>query len=319
MSAHPFPSASGGGASSGRPPQASARPVVLVVDDSRFVRASIRRLLAPWFELREADGGERAWELLLLDESIAAVISDLTMSGVDGWELLRRVRASPIERLRGLPFVVLSGSDDGERRARAQSLGADRFIVKGASFEVVAQWLAQRLGVGVAALVPEPAAPQPVLVPDPIGRWLEEVAARAEPRDAPLALLRLHATLVDDLPARLRASVRALDSLYLESHEDAWLCLPSGGSATLRLALRLGQIAAQPPRGTPASGNVCVAFGQIERAAVDGDDGRHRAARRLLAALRALTPAHSGAGRIAVQTLDWSFDVPLVAARLLTS
>jgi CheY-like chemotaxis protein len=118
---------------------------VLVVDDSRFVRASLVRGLAGRFRIQQAESGERAWELLLLDGSIAAILSDLSMPGIDGFELLRRVRASMLERLRELPFAMLSGSDDAAQRDRALALGADRFVVKGDGVGELGDWLAERL------------------------------------------------------------------------------------------------------------------------------------------------------------------------------
>jgi CheY-like chemotaxis protein len=122
------------------------RASVLLVDDSRFVRASLARDLGRRFHVQQAESGERAWELLLLDASIAAVLSDLTMPGLDGFELLRRVRGSMLPRLRDLPFAVLSGGDDVTQRERARALGADRFVVKGVGVDALGDWLAAHIG-----------------------------------------------------------------------------------------------------------------------------------------------------------------------------
>jgi DNA-binding NarL/FixJ family response regulator len=121
---------------------------VLVVDDSRFVRATIVRALRGDFELQQAECGERAWELLLLDPSIGVVLSDLTMPGMDGFELLRRVRESVLPRIRSLPFAVLSGADEPAQRKRAADLGADRFVVKGDGFDELNEWIGSRLREG---------------------------------------------------------------------------------------------------------------------------------------------------------------------------
>jgi CheY-like chemotaxis protein len=139
-------------------PEVAASPTVLVVDDSRFVRASLVRGLASRFRLQQAESGERAWELLLLDPSIGAVLSDLSMPGMDGFELLRRVRASMLDRVRALPFAVLSGADDAAQRARAEALGADRFVVKGDRVDALADWIAERLSAAPAALAAASAA-----------------------------------------------------------------------------------------------------------------------------------------------------------------
>jgi DNA-binding NarL/FixJ family response regulator len=132
----------------------AARRAILVVDDSRFVRVSLARGLADRFTVRQADSGERAWELLLLDASIGAVLSDLSMPGIDGFELLQRVRASRLARVRTLPFAVLSGADDDAQRARAIALGADRFAVKGAGVDELARWIEERLAASGPAATP---------------------------------------------------------------------------------------------------------------------------------------------------------------------
>ncbi len=138
----------------GRPlPQPDASPAVarpdragvLLVDDSRFVRASAVRSLGEGFQIIQADSGERAWELLLLEHSVGAVLSDLAMPGVDGFELLQRIRGSILDRVNALPFVVLSGADDPAHRDRAKSLGADLFVVKGEGLDELKDWLRARL------------------------------------------------------------------------------------------------------------------------------------------------------------------------------
>lgn len=107
------------------------KPRVLIADDSRIVRAALIKRIEGMFEFREARDGEQAWETLLLDPSIRVVITDLAMPKLDGYELLRRIRASRIRRIRELPVVVVSGSDEEDERARARAAGATDLITKG--------------------------------------------------------------------------------------------------------------------------------------------------------------------------------------------
>ena len=67
---------------------------VLIVDDSRMVRASIIKRIRDRFEFREESDGEAGWQTLLVDDSIQVVLSDLTMPRLDGYGLLERIRAS---------------------------------------------------------------------------------------------------------------------------------------------------------------------------------------------------------------------------------
>ena len=94
---------------------------ILVVDDSRLVRMALVRSLKDHFEIREEGDGEAAWQQLILDNSIRAVISDLQMPKLDGLGLLQRVRSSKQRRLLDMPFIVVSGEETEEERERARS------------------------------------------------------------------------------------------------------------------------------------------------------------------------------------------------------
>lgn len=107
-------------------------PRILVVDDSKVVRASLAHHLKGIYDVREEENGESAWQTLVLDHSIQAVISDLQMPKLDGFQLLERVRASRLRRLQQLPFILVSGEESEEERLRASSLGVSDFIAKGA-------------------------------------------------------------------------------------------------------------------------------------------------------------------------------------------
>ncbi len=109
----------------------SAKARILIVDDSRIVRATIAQHIRDRFDVREAVDGEAAWQAILLDASIRVVITDLTMPKVDGFELLTRVRASRLQRVRELPMIVISGADEQAECQRAAELGATDFIQKG--------------------------------------------------------------------------------------------------------------------------------------------------------------------------------------------
>lgn len=109
----------------------SALPRVLIVDDSRMVRASIVKLIKGKFDVREEGDGEAGWQTLMLDPSVQVLISDLSMPKLDGYGLLQRVRASEIARIREMPVIMISGDEDESARNRAKEYGATDFITKG--------------------------------------------------------------------------------------------------------------------------------------------------------------------------------------------
>lgn len=122
----------------------NALPRVLVIDDSRMVRASIVKHIRERFDVREEADGEAGWQTLLIDPSIQVVVSDLSMPKLDGYGLLGRIRGSKIARIRDIPVIMISGDEDDDARARARDLGATDFITKGiGTIELLARLEAQ--------------------------------------------------------------------------------------------------------------------------------------------------------------------------------
>lgn len=104
---------------------------LLIVDDSRVIRVTARKILHDHFETVEAVDGENAWELLSGEETFALVVSDLTMPRLDGFGLLERIRASHSPQIRELPVIIITGANDTDgTMERARNVGATDFIGK---------------------------------------------------------------------------------------------------------------------------------------------------------------------------------------------
>jgi two-component system, cell cycle response regulator len=114
------------------PPTDLPQKRVLVVDDSKFVRTTFAAILKASFGVLEKGDGESAWDAVGADPSIVMVFTDLDMPRLNGFDLLARIRGSEDARIRGLPVVVISGSEDLESKQRARQLGANDFISKSA-------------------------------------------------------------------------------------------------------------------------------------------------------------------------------------------
>lgn len=106
-------------------------PRVLIVDDSRIVRATLIKHLKGHYEFCEAADGEAGWTVLLGDEAVQIVLTDLSMPKLDGYGLIERIRASEVARIKRLPVVLISGEEDEASRHKAKELGASDFITKG--------------------------------------------------------------------------------------------------------------------------------------------------------------------------------------------
>lgn len=108
----------------------SARDAVLIIDDE----AANRELLRAQIEIAgvatlEAPGGLEGISIIeQFGEELGAVLLDLHMPRMSGFEVLRRARAL---NLRGhLPIIVVTAAGDRDSRRRAAATGADEFLVK---------------------------------------------------------------------------------------------------------------------------------------------------------------------------------------------
>ena len=61
------------------------------------------------------------------------ILLDLKMPGIDGYEVLRQVKATPL--LKRLPIVILTSSKAEGDRALTYDLGANSYLVKPVSFD----------------------------------------------------------------------------------------------------------------------------------------------------------------------------------------
>jgi CheY-like chemotaxis protein len=103
---------------------------ILIVDDSRTVRAGLSKVLSPKFLIIEAEDGEDGWRKLQANDSIKLVITDIMMPQLDGYGLICRIRGADKDRLQKLPIIVVTSAEDKISRERAHACGANNFIVK---------------------------------------------------------------------------------------------------------------------------------------------------------------------------------------------
>ena len=101
---------------------------ILVVDDERAVRESLRRALElEGYEIALADDGNEALATLGRDEPLPdAVILDVLMPGLDGLEVCRRLRAKGNH----IPVLMLTARDEVENRVAGLDAGADDYVTK---------------------------------------------------------------------------------------------------------------------------------------------------------------------------------------------
>jgi two-component system chemotaxis response regulator CheY len=102
---------------------------ILIVDDFSTMRRIVRNLLKEigYANADEAEDGQAALKMLR-SGNFTFVVSDLNMPNMDGFELLRRIRAD--EKLKALPVLVVTAEARKEDIVTAAQIGASGYIVK---------------------------------------------------------------------------------------------------------------------------------------------------------------------------------------------
>ncbi len=101
---------------------------LLIVDDEETITFSLYRafIKAPIdCEVITAESGEQAWERVQ-QKPFDVVITDLTMDGMDGFELLKRVK----QHYPGTRVIIITAYGTDEKEQKAYDLGADKYLEK---------------------------------------------------------------------------------------------------------------------------------------------------------------------------------------------
>jgi response regulator RpfG family c-di-GMP phosphodiesterase len=109
-------------------------PKVLCIDDNPNVLAALKRNLRKRFDIDTAEGGELALEMLDRDGPYAVVVADMQMPGMNGIELLAKMRQMAPDTVR----IMLTGNADQRTPVDAVNLGhVFRFLNKPCPIETM--------------------------------------------------------------------------------------------------------------------------------------------------------------------------------------
>jgi DNA-binding NtrC family response regulator len=107
-------------------------PKILVVDDDDIIRDTLFELLSEEYLCQTAETAERAFARLEAD-SYDVVLTDISMPGLSGLELLGHIR----QKFPNTPVIIISGIGDEDRAQGLIKLGAFDFLLKPFSLEAV--------------------------------------------------------------------------------------------------------------------------------------------------------------------------------------
>jgi two-component system, chemotaxis family, chemotaxis protein CheY len=112
----------------------------IVVDDSRAMRSMLRHALEEQnFHVAEAANGGEALRMLQAGEPPELALIDWTMPVLDGIGLISALRSD--SRFARMAIVMVTSEADPERVQRALAAGADEYIMKPLSSDVLAEKL----------------------------------------------------------------------------------------------------------------------------------------------------------------------------------
>ncbi|PJB99377.1 MAG: response regulator [Candidatus Nealsonbacteria bacterium CG_4_9_14_0_8_um_filter_35_12] len=101
---------------------------ILIVEDDKFLRELIaQKLLKEGYNISEAIDGEEGIKKIKTEKP-DLILLDLILPGVDGFEVLSRMKAD--EKLAEIPVIILSNLGQREEIERGLKLGANDYMIK---------------------------------------------------------------------------------------------------------------------------------------------------------------------------------------------
>jgi CheY-like chemotaxis protein len=119
---------------------ADKKPSILIIDDDQFLLNMYQtKFERSGFAVTVAAGGIEALGKLEGDARPDAILLDIVMPAMDGFEFLEKLRAG--KSAKGVPVIVLSNQGGDVEQERAKKLGVAGYIVKASSIpsEVVTE------------------------------------------------------------------------------------------------------------------------------------------------------------------------------------
>ena len=114
---------------------------LLLVEDDPLLGDGIKEgLIDAGFVVDWLTDGESAQRALLTEKTFDAVLLDIGLPGLDGFEVAKRMRRQPPAQKAVL--VAMTGNGKESDRQRSQEAGFNHYLVKPAKFETVQEILA---------------------------------------------------------------------------------------------------------------------------------------------------------------------------------
>lgn len=121
---------------------------VMVVDDVPLNVLLIKKMLCQYtFQLKTANSGQAALDMIAQSKPDLLLL-DLMMPGIDGFEVIRRLRAD--EKTQKLPIIILSALNSEADIVKGFKLGANDFINKPVIMEKLVNSVTTQINLAAA-------------------------------------------------------------------------------------------------------------------------------------------------------------------------
>jgi two-component system chemotaxis response regulator CheY len=102
---------------------------ILIVDDSESIREVVGMALrSEGYNVIVGEDGQHGYELLIANNDVNLIISDLNMPRMDGITFLKEVRK--LDRYKYLPILILTTESQEAKKIEAKNSGATGWIIK---------------------------------------------------------------------------------------------------------------------------------------------------------------------------------------------
>ncbi len=123
---------------------------IIIADDNSINRKILNAVLCNEYEIIEAENGREAMKILKMQsDEISAMLLDLLMPEMDGYEVLRAVRAD--QKLCSIPVIVTTQQNDTESEPVTLALGASDYLSKPYNPEIIKHRLRNLISLREAA------------------------------------------------------------------------------------------------------------------------------------------------------------------------
>lgn len=102
------------------------KPSVLIVDDEKVICNGLSRLLADDYSTYEANNGSEAMAILKLNRNIDIMLCDIKMPGMEGTELIERIRTEN----KDIHIIVITAASSPQTVCDAMKKGANYYLRK---------------------------------------------------------------------------------------------------------------------------------------------------------------------------------------------